>query len=324
MVVEAENAGFKSEPYVDYQYWRSNSSSFINNNLNGGDFRPKHFDSDVATMVSNLEKLCGLTEVSDTMKEEAMDIFKDAQGFEIQLRMLKAVYTFHMGKLVPSGETFKYGVFFDNEGMVDRSPEPSDKKHGRVPAVDFITSPGLHKRGNNDGNSYQEDTWVIKMGVVCDAARFLLKSNRSIAAQQIPVQTPEALQSVGVKQEAEGQHIPLQCQTDTTENNVRLGTPISDSLHIKVEETYSQQYIHPLSIPGLASGSPAPEAHDAAQMQPGTATSTRTRSLDPPKTDTNADNDNSNTKSENDHHHPMGEATGQGDGSSGKRRRRSK
>lgn len=299
MEAEAENAGFESEPYVDYQYWRSNSSSFIKNNLNGGDFRPKYFDSDVATLVSNLMKLCGLTEVTDTMKDDAMGIFKDARDFEIQLRMLKAVYTFHMCKLVPGGKTLKYGVYFDNEAMVDRSPYPSDKKHGRVPAVDFIMSPGLHKRGNNDGDMYQDDTWLVRMGVVCDSSRFFLNSDRSNTAPPISVQTRKALESGKVKQEGEGQDIALQRQTNDTANESSLGTPISDPPHIKAEETYSQQYVHPLSISGHSSGNAAPEARDAAQTQSGTTMNVRTRSQGPPKADSSAHDGVCSTKSEN-------------------------
>lgn len=204
---------------MHYQYLRSSSSSFICR-LNGEDFRPEDFDSAVNFLVSTLKKLCGLHEVTNSMKADAIGIFKHARDFEMQLRKLKAVYTFHMCKLVPGGKTFKYGMFFDDNGMTDRSPCPSDTKHDRVPAVDFIMSPGLHKRGNSDGDMYNHDTWLVKMGVVCDAARFFMKSDHSNTAGPDPAQTPKAPQSGQAKQKDkdQGSHHAAQMQTGTATN----------------------------------------------------------------------------------------------------------
>lgn len=300
MIGEAENAGSKSDSYIDYQYWRSNSSSFINN-LGGEDFRPKYFDSDVEAMVSNLTMLCELPHLTEAMKVDAMSIFEDARDFEIQLRMLKAVYTFRMSKLVPSGETFKYGVFFDEDGMIDRSPSPSDKRHGRVPVVDFITSPALHKRGNNDGDMYEDETWLVKMGVVCDAARFFMKSDHYTTARSISVQIPKVAESGEVKQEYEDHGTMLPNITGCTEDDVKLGTPMLDSSDVKVEEKSSEQSPDPLSTPNITSGSPAPKAHDAAQMQPGTVSKMKTRSQGPPEPDNNVHDDKSSIKLEDNH-----------------------
>lgn len=304
MTAESEQAGFESETYTHYQYLRSSSSSFICR-LSGEDFRPEYFDLAVNDLVSTLEKLCGVTEFADFMKADAIGIFKDARDFEIQLRKLKAVYTFHMCKLVPGGKTFKFGVFFDDEGMIDHSPSTSDKKYGRVPIVDFIMSPGLHKRGNNDGDMYKDDAWLVKMGVVCDAARFFLKSDHSDAARPVSVQTPKALQSSGVKQEGEGQDVVLQYHTDTPASEVRLGTPISDPTHIKVEETYSQQDPDLLSTAVLSSGFEAPGSHDAAQVQSSMVTKVITRSQASVKTGNNVRDGQSSIESTDSHSLPM-------------------
>lgn len=262
MTDEVESTAFESEPYVDYQYWRTNSSSFINS-LNGGDFRPQHFESDVETIVSNLQKLCEFRGFAGDMKADAIGIFEDARAFEIQLRMLKAVYTLVMCKSVPSGGTYKCGVLFGDEDMVDLSPSPSDKKDGRVPVVDFITSPGLHKRGNNDGDKYEDNncTWQVKMGVVCDAFRFFMGPATSTTVQPTSVQIPNALLYSGeVMTKDKDQDSVLQNHTGFAQNDVNIQTPISGSANIKVEDEDSQLTSIPSSTPGLASASPAPRS----------------------------------------------------------------
>lgn len=318
MAEEIEDAGYESELYVDYQYWRSNSSGLIDR-LNGADFRPKYFDSDVQSMVSTIANLCGLHDVTETMKTDAMSIFKDARELEIQLRKLKAAYSFHMCKPVPNGHTFKYGVFFDDEGMVDCSPCPSDKKHGRVPSVDFIMSPGLHKRGNNDGDNYEDDTWIIKMGVVCDAARFLIKRDPSTATQPNPAQSPKTVHSGEVKQEDEGQDIVLQSHIGFMENEIKLGSPILDSAQIKAEDTGSQQRSDPPYAPVLATGSPATESPEAAQIQSSMETDMMPRNQEFYRADINALESHPKTISASNHPFPTGRATGRGGGCPGRR-----
>lgn len=235
------------------------------------------------------------------MKADAVGIFEDARAFEIQLRKLKAAYSFCMWGTVPTGEVFKYGVFFDDKSMDDRSPAQTDTNHGRLPRVDFIKSPGLLKRGNNDGDKYDDEIWLVKMGVVCHAARFFLNPYPSAAAKLFPAETPKVFQSIEVKREDEDQDIELQCQASTTEDKVKLGTPMSDSLGIKVDGTRSEQSPDPLSTPNITSGSPAPKAHDAAQMQRGTARKPKTRSQGPPEPDNNVQDGKSSIKSENNH-----------------------
>lgn len=285
VTAESERAGFESETYAHYQYLRSSSSSFICR-LNGESFRPEDFDSAINAMVSTMQKLCGLPKVTDAMKADAIGIFKHARDFEILLRKLKAAYSFCMSKPTPSGELLKYGVSFDDEGMVDRSPSQRDRKDGKFQRVDFIKSPGLRKRGNNDGDEYADDTWLVKMGVVCDAGRFFMESDHSNTARPTSIQTPRELLSREAKQKDEGQDVGLQCQIGTAAN-VRLGTPIPDSTHIKSEETDSQQVPNSSSTAALTPGSPAPGSHDASQLQPTMATNEMARNEEPPKTDNN-------------------------------------
>lgn len=247
--------------------------------------------------MSTLTALCELPDATQNMKADAMSIFKDARDFEIQLRMLKAVYTFRMSKLVPSGETFKYGVFFDEDGMIDRSPSPSDKKHGRVPAVDFIMSPALHKRGNNDGDMYDHETCIVKMGVVCDAARFLMKWDHSTTARSTSVQIPKVAESGEVKQEDEDHGNMLPNLRGCMEDDIKLGTPMMDCLDVRVEGKSWKQSPDPFFTPNLTSGSPATKAHDAVKMQSGTVPKMRTRRQGPPGPDNNV-HDKSSIKSE--------------------------
>lgn len=223
------------------------------------------FESDVKAMISTLKRLCGPCEYTDAMKADVIAIFKDARDFEIQLRRLKAVYSFRMCKPGPSGNKSTYGFCFDDNDMIDRSPCQSDRR-GQVPAVDFIMSPGLHKRGNNDGDKYEDGIWLVKMGVVCDAARFFLKSTPSPTSRPLDEEASTALRSGESEQNGEGQDIKRQHQTCTTEDEVRLGTPIPDSPEVKVEEADSEQSPDPLSAPNLTSGSPVPNARDTAQM----------------------------------------------------------
>lgn len=133
-------------------------------------------------MVSNLAKLCGCN-LDGTMKADAVGIFKDARDFEIQLRMLKAVYTFRMCKILPNGEKLKHGFDFSDECMDDRSLQRSAKSPRQALSVDFIMRPGLYKRGNNSGANYETQICLIKMGVICNAKKLCLNSGSSTSSR---------------------------------------------------------------------------------------------------------------------------------------------
>lgn len=300
MIAQSRQVRFESETYAHYQYLRSSSSSFICR-LSGEEFRPKDFDSAIEAILSTLARLYQLPEITDAMKADATGIFKDARALEIQLRKLKAAYSFCMWGAVKIGKVFKYGMYFDDKSMDDRSPAQSDTRPGRMPRVDFIQSPGLLKRGNNDGHKYEDEIWLVKMGVVCDAARFFLNSDPSAAAQQFSTELTKSIQSTEVGQEDEDQKIVPQGHAGTTEDDVKLGTPISDSPAIKVEETRSEQSHDLLSTPNITSTSPAPKVHDAALVRPETVRKPKNRSQGPPEPDNNVQDGKSSIKSENNH-----------------------
>lgn len=229
-------------------------------------------------MVSTMQKLCRLPKVTNSMQADAIGIFKHARDFEVLLRKQKAAYSFCMVKTTPSGEVYKHGLSFDDESMVDRSPSQSDKKDGQVQRVDFIKSPGLRKRGNNDGDKYEDDTWLVKMGVVCDAERFFLGSNNSNTAGPIPVQTSKALQSSEMKQEDKDQDVVLQCHTDTTATtNVTTRSqapPNTDSkLHDKRSNTKStKNHPHPTGAArGRGGGSSGKKTRKSKESDPNAA-----------------------------------------------------
>lgn len=314
---EVSQAGFKSDDYIDFQYMRSSSSSLISR-LNGAVFLPKYFDSDVDTMISTLAKLGGLSGANSEMKADAMDIFKDARRFEIQLRLLKAVYTFRVCKFVPPAGKRKYGFFFADEEMDDRSLNRGGKSTGKARMVDFIMCPGLYKRGNSDGAHYEARTCLIKMGVVCNTKEILQKSGSSNSAKSASTRNPKALRSSEVKQE-NGGSTPRYLPTSTA-NQTKKGSSVTNPLHIKGDETDLPQDPDPMSTPGLTSGSRATGAHDADQLQPGM----KTRSRGQPKTNNNVNDGKPNTKSTKNHLHPTGTPKGRGGGSSGKRVKNSK
>ncbi|KAL1876469.1 hypothetical protein Daus18300_002713 [Diaporthe australafricana] len=198
-VAEA-NPGFESELYIDCQYLRSSLSSLVER-LGGGDFLPENFESSVKSMTSTLVKLCGLSEITEEMESDAMGIFKDARDLEIQLRMLKAKYSLVMEHPVLGGEQLKHGFTFADKIMNDRYSSLKSKDLGQTLAVDFIISPCLYKRGNNNGADYKAVMCPVKMGVVCDAAKLFLDTSKSIDAQASSESSHELLASIEVKQE---------------------------------------------------------------------------------------------------------------------------
>lgn len=315
MLEETAKQGFESELYPDYQYWRSSSSSFIGR-LNGGDFQPQDFESDVEDMVSTMKDLCALRGVTELMETDAMDIFKTARDFEIQLRMLKAVYTFRMCKPVPTREQSSYGVSFDNDSMIDRSPCPNDNKYGQVPTVDFIMCPGLHKRGNNDGDKYEDNMWLVKMGVVCNAARFLSTFRSSTTASGSYTHDHKAPRCSQVSKESEGSTAPSNTCSTTSKNEE--GSSMKNPFHIKDEDLDSEQVPDSSSSPVFTSESPAPKSQDAAQIQPSMERQMVTRSHGSPKTDNSIRDGKSSAKPKSNHPHPVGPASGRGGGSSGR------
>ncbi|KAK7721307.1 hypothetical protein SLS64_001603 [Diaporthe eres] len=314
-------AGFESDLYIDFQYLRSSSSSLISR-LNCAEFRPKYFDSDVKAMTSTLGKLCGLDEIDDSMKTDAMGIFKDAREFEIQLRMLKATYTLRMYKFAPFRQRLKYGFRFFDEEMDDRSLERKGQKPEHAPLVDFIMCPGLYKRGSNSGANYETKTCVVKMGVVCNASELFLKLRTSTSAQSSSTRAQKALFSGEFNQEIRGR--TSRNHPSSTADKAKKGSSISDPFLVKAEEIDLQQDVDPLSTPGLTYGSPEPNSRDAAQIHSGTATNRVTRSRAPPTTDSNEHDGKSTTKSTNNHPYPTGAARGRGGGSSTKKTRQSK
>lgn len=293
---EISQAAFNSDDYIDFQYLRSSSSSLISR-LNGAVFLPKYFDSDVDTMVSTLEKLCGLNGTNAEIKSDAMDIFKDARDFEIQLRLLKAVYSFRMSKFRSNAGKLKYGFFFSDEEMDDCSLNRGGKSPGKGRMVDFIMCPGLYKRGNNDGANYDTRTCLIKMGVVCNTKEVLQKLGSSASAKSV------------VKQE-NGISTP-RYHPASTANQAKKGSSVTNPLHIKGDETDSQQDPDPLSIPDLTSGSPATKG-------------VTTRSRGQPKTNNNVNDGKPSTKSTRNHLHPTGTPKGRGGGYAGKKGKNSK
>ncbi|KAG6366138.1 hypothetical protein INS49_000314 [Diaporthe citri] len=311
---EIAQAGFESDLYSDLQYLRSSSSSLISR-LNCADFRPKYFDSDVKAMTSTLAKLCGLDEIHDTMWADAMNIFKDAREFEIQLRLLKATYNVRMYKPVTGPRRLKYGFYFADEVMDNRSANWSRKSPEKAPLVDFIMCPALYKRGNNSGASYETKTCVIKMGVVCNATELCLKPGSSASAQSSSARAQKALFSGEAKQEIGGH--ASRNQPDSTANKAKEGSSMSNPFLVNPEETGPEQGVDPLSAPGVTYDSPAPKSRDAAPNM-------RTRSQAPPKTGSNAHDERPSTKSTSNHAHPTGAARGRGGGSSAKTTRQSK
>lgn len=318
---ETSQAGVENDLYIDFQYLRSSSSSLISR-LNCAEFRPKYFESDVKAMTSTLAKLCGLDGIDESMKADAMSIFKDARDFEIQLRMLKATYTLRMCKPVPISKKLKYGFRFFDEEMEDRSPNRSGRSSEHAPLVDFIMYPGLYKRGNNSGANYEAKTCLVKMGVVCNATKLLPKLRTSTSAQSSSTGAQKALCSSKVNQEFGDR--TSRNQPDSAAHKTKNGSSISNPFLIKIEETDSEQVDDPLSTPGVTYGSQAPKSRDAARMQSSTATHMRTRSQASPKMDSDMHGKRSSTKSTNNHPHPAIAARGLGGGSSGKKTRQSK
>lgn len=252
-----------------------------------------------------------------------MDIFKDARDFEMQLRMLKATYTIRMYKLLPDGQELKYGFQFTNEEMDDRSPRRGHDIPDQAPPVDFIMYPGLYKRGDNSGTNYETKTCLIKMGVVCKATDLIRNLRSTTPAKSTSTRTQKALHSSEVKQTNEDS--TPRNQPGSAASKAKRGTSFSNPLHIKGEETDLQQDLDPLSTPGLTSGSPAPKARDAAQMQLSMTTNVMTRSQGQPKTNNNVHAGKSSAKQANNKlHYPVGPATGRGGGSSGRKTRNRK
>lgn len=223
-----------------------------------------------------------------------MEIFELARDFEIQLRMLKATHTIRMYKAVAGMETIKYGFDFADEDMDDRSPTLNGKSLEETRSVDFIMSPGLYKRGNNSGASYETETCLIKMGVMCNTTELVQKS---------------------------GSSTPL----SNSSSKAKKGSSMSDPLQIE-EATDSRQDTDQLSTSGPTSGPrPAPlKPSGTAQMQSGTATNVRTRSQGPQKAGSDVHAGMSSTKPTNNHLHPTGTARGRGGASSAKKTRTSK
>lgn len=245
-------------------------------------------------MVMNLANLCGV-DVTHDMKADAIRIFEVARDFELQLRMLKAEYRFRMCKSIPCIGELKHGMFFDNEAMIDRSPFPVSKSNAEVPKVDFIMSPGLHKRGSNDGERYENDTWLIKMGVVCNAERFLSKSGSFMTSQQDYIQTQEPFRPGRVQQEDVGEGTTLQYDTGSAAKGNKIDTPI------EIKDTDSCDDLDPLSTSGLTNGSPALTSYDSGQMQSSTTAHMITRSRASMKTHASVDDGKLSSKSENNH-----------------------
>lgn len=279
--------------YADYQHWRSRSSSFIRR-LIGENLPPESFDSAVEIMITNMAKLCG-GDVTHDMKADAMSIFEGARDFELQLRMLKAEYRFRMCKSITGIGELKYGMFFDNEAMIDRSPSPIGKSNAEVPKVDFIMSPGLHKRGSNDGERYENDTWLIKMDVVCNAARFVSKSGSFMTPRLMHVQTQQPFHPDQVQQEDECEDRTLQYDTGSTANGNKAETPI------EIKDADSCDELDLLSVPSLTHDSPAARSHVSTQMQSGTASHMVTRSQASTKTHTSVDDGKLSNKPGNNH-----------------------
>lgn len=251
-----------------------------------------------------------------------MEIFKDARDFEMQLRMLKATYTIRMYKHLPDKPGLKYGFQFADEEMTDRSPRRDHDISEQAPSVDFIMWPGLYKRGTNSGTNYETKTCLIKMGVVCNAADLIRNLRPSTPIQSTSTRAQKAHRSSEVKQTNEGS--TPRNQPGFAASKAKLGTSFSNPLHIKGEETDLQQDLDPLSIPGLTSGSPAPKARNAAQVQSVMTTNVMTRSQGQPKTNNNVHDGKSSAKQANNKLHPVGPATGRGGGSSGKKTRNRK
>lgn len=312
------HADFRSGLYTDFQYLRSSSSSLIGR-LNGANFLPKYFDSDVGTMVTKLAELTRRHGTHEEMNEDAMEIFKVARDFEIQLRMLKATHTIRMYKAISRTETSKYGFDFADEDMDDCSPNRSGKTVERARSVDFIVRPGLYKRGNNSGANYETKTCLIKMGVVCNTAELLHKSGSSTPARLSSANDHEAPRSGGIKQETGSS--TSRRKSCSKANDAKKGSSKSNPLLIKAEETDSPQDPDPLSTPGLTSGPPSLKSHDTAHMQSGMATNVKTRSQSSPKSDSDVHVGKSLTKSTGEHLYPTGPATGRGGGSSAKNTR---
>lgn len=271
-------------------------------------------------LTSTLAKLFGLDGIDDSMKQDAMRIFKDARDFEIQLRMLKATYTIRMHKILPGGDKLKHGFHFFDAEMDDRSPSRSEKEPGQAPLVDFIMRPGLCKRGNNSGANYDTKTCLVKLGVVCNAKEFFLKSRSSTPAYLSSTRARQALSSGEVKQESEGS--TSRNDPSSAANKAKKGSS-ANPFQINAEDKDTQD-VDELSSPGTTCGSPAPKARDAARTQSGTTTNMRTRSRASSKTDSNVHDGKSSTKSTNNHPFSTGVARGRGGGSSAKRTRYSK
>lgn len=302
-------AGFKSDDYIDFHYLRSSSSSLIGR-LNGADFLPKYFDADCEAITSTLTNLCGLQNIKGSMWPDAMGIFKDAREFAIQLRKLKAEYTLRMHQPCPVKDRLRHGFNFVSETMADLSPNRGGKSPGQALSVDFIVHPGVYKRGNNNGANYEVKTCLIKMGVACNAPELFLKSGPSTSSRSSSKPAQNAPRSGETKQTKEGK------MPSSTVNKAKKGSPISNPVRPKDEQTHSQQSVDQSSTPGLTLGSPERKARDAAQMRSGLERNAKILSRELSKLESNSTK--STTK------HPMGPARGRGGGHSAKRTRHSK
>ncbi|ROW05156.1 hypothetical protein VSDG_00452 [Cytospora chrysosperma] len=155
------------ELYVDYQCWRSSSSSFLAR-LNNRGYNPESCRPDAKDMIMNF---------LDWTSGKSSSINHHPR---------------------------RYGFTFTTKSMVDRFGFLKNEAGAKAPTVDFIVSPALFKRGNNDGAGYQTQTCCIKMDVVCNTSRFL-------SPNQPPIDTRAVAQK--------GEDVGLLTKRDVKEEN---------------------------------------------------------------------------------------------------------
>lgn len=193
------------ELYVDYQCWRSSSSSFLAR-LNNRGYNPESCRPDAKDMIMNLSKICDSFDV-DKATADAVEIFNYARELDITLRTLKAEFSLDWTSGKSSSINHhprRYGFTFTTKSMVDRFGFLKNEAGAKAPTVDFIVSPALFKRGNNDGAGYQTQTCCIKMDVVCNTSRFL-------SPNQPPIDTRAVAQK--------GEDVGLLTKRDVKEEN---------------------------------------------------------------------------------------------------------
>lgn len=121
-------------------------------------------------MVKSIAQICG-----DCGEEDAttdlMEIVADARELDTMLRKSKSEFTFTCGLPDPAGRKTNHGDF--NPDMMMRRSNFNKTTAQVVPSVDLVVSPALFKRGNSNGAEYHLKSCIVKMEVVCDAARFL-------------------------------------------------------------------------------------------------------------------------------------------------------